>query len=132
MSVTLTDRQYSDLLALLDQAARALREVEARRVSQGDREVAELLLPAWCEHFGSKVVTVAELRQAPPDAPLAEVLQRFAHRCHLEEAGATFERKVRQQLGILLTRIDGQDIEGLRVVRIGDQQNRALWVCSPT
>lgn len=95
-------------------------------VSDGDREVCELLLPAWrSSSLAGRAVTVAELFEAEADAiELRAWLARWRERFDSDQ-------RARKALGELLGRVQGAEVDGLAVRRIGKQGGAAVWDLGP-
>lgn len=121
----LTAAQLREVQALLAKAAHIL-DCAPRALAPGDREVGEQLLPAWHAVHGATLMTVAELRQAPPGTPLADVLAAFLGRWpDKPHRGA-------QAFGNLLVSLTGHGVAGFTVRKLPVTSGGvALWVCSP-
>ncbi len=121
----ITAAQLGEVLRHLASAARILAGAP-RTIAAGDREVAEVLLPAWHAAHGTNTVTAAILQEAEPGTPLASVMAEFMGRyTHKPKRGP-------QAFGELLSRLAGHDVHGFRVRNCGVGSGKvAMWVCSP-
>ena len=121
----LTAAHLREVQALLTKAAQIL-EGAPRALDPGDREVAEVLLPAWHAVHGNAVVTFADLRQAPAESALAGVVGDF-----LARFPGRPERGF-QAFGFLLGRLVGHTVEGYTVRKLpATSGGVAQWGCSP-
>lgn len=94
-------------------------------LSEGEREACEVLFPAWhASPLGGQATTVAALFGAEPATDLGRFIAKL-----IDRAGG--ERAARQQLGLLLRKVEGVGVEGLVVRRLSSQSGSAVWDCSP-
>lgn len=121
----LTAAQHRKAIALWAELGQLLQGAP-RALDPGDREVAELLLPAWHAVHGNAVVTFADLRQAPVESALAGVVGDF-----LARFPGRPERGF-QAFGFLLGRLVGHTVAGHTVRKLpATSGGVAQWGCSP-
>ncbi len=113
--------------ALREHALSLLRILDAAPpdLSDGDREVAGLLLPAWHATYGASKCQVAHLRQPDANTPLSDVAALWTARGFKSPLAAS------HALGKLLDRLAGHAVAGFIVVKHPGDGNQALWVCKP-
>ena len=119
-----------DVLRQLVQEVRQLQrrvadlEVRPRRRLAGqDHEAATVLLPVIAAAIGAQSFVVAELLAlAATAAPGADAL-----RLAIAGAAGPLDAGTGRRLGKLLRRLDGADVGGLTVARIGRESAGAIW-----
>lgn len=127
MHDTPTPAEAHEILQLVRQLAadvHALRQADERKtggaLSGADRAALTILLPAIADAFGDLHFTTRELfryANAKDDILMAEI----ARACGPVTTGTV------RRLGKLLTRAAGFALDDLRVVRVGDERDGAVW-----
>ena len=92
----------------------------------GDRDVAEVLLPTWRAAYGACKCQVAQLLKPPAGSALESVAAQWLARDFTSRLAASV------QLGRLLDRLAGHVIGGLTVTKHPcGEGNQVAWVCKP-
>lgn len=125
-AITLTPAEQRRAVALAHELL-ALLAPSGQALKPSDKELAEVLLPAWFLTLGNAVVTVKDMREVRPDTALGRALDRvdFCLQAEPHRAG--------QAIGELFGRLAdyGQPVAGYVVGRRGTEGKAALWACSP-